>query len=429
MRPEARLGAAIEILDLLERESAALEDILRRYFRERRYAGSGDRRAIGAIVYGVLRRRGELDWRLEDAKRNPDNRMRAFLLTELEHWQGLADGPYGPEVPDEAERESLAIAVLAEIEDAPASARLNYPVWLEGEIERSLGPDCAEELAALCGGRAATDLRTNSLKTDRDALRARLAGEGFETEPLYLTPEALRLVTEGRVDQGAAFADGLFEVQDAGSQFVSHLVGAGQAKWVADVCAGAGGKTLAMAADMGNRGQLFAADVDAGRLKRLSARAQRAGVRNIQTRRQSAEAEWPGDWRGRMDAVLVDAPCTGSGTWRRQPELRWRLTPEVLERDALRQGGILDGASALVAPGGRLVYVTCSFLAAENENVVTDFLARHPDFSLVPWREAAAAAGMSGQPQDAAAQDCLRLSPLRHGVDGFFAAVMTRALR
>ena len=426
MRPEARLGAAIEILDRLETVQSYLEDLMRGYFRERRYAGSGDRRAIGATVYGVLRRRGELDWRLSQAESRCDNRLRVFLLTTLERDPGLAEGPYGPEVPDEAERGALSAAVLCDMETAPAWARLNYPVWLEGEIAESLGPSHEDELRALCEGRAATDLRANTLKTDRDRLAGMLAEEGFATEPVALASHALRLTSDGRADQSRAFGQGLFEIQDAGSQFVAQLVGARQGQWIADICAGAGGKALAMAADMDNRGQIFAVDVDAGRLRRLGARAERAGVRNIQTRRQPAEAGWPDDWRGRMDAVLVDAPCSGSGTWRRQPELRWRMTAEGLARNAVRQGAMLDAAAELVKPSGRLVYITCSFLAAENEKPVTDFLARRTEFSLTPWREAATAAGLTDLPDAGGTEDFLRLTPLKQGVDGFFAAVMTR---
>jgi 16S rRNA (cytosine967-C5)-methyltransferase len=261
--------------------------------------------------------------------------------------------------------------------------------------------------------------------TTRDAVLVRLTADGFMARALDLTPDAVRLDGEARLRDHPLLRSGEVEVQDAGSQAVGRLAGALPGERVADVCAGAGGKTLLLAAAMRDDGEIAAFDVDGARLGRLRSRAGRAGVRIVRTAARDGRAGFPEDEAGGYDRVLVDAPCSGLGTWRRQPEQRWRLTPERLEELCRLQAALIGAASSLVRPGGRLVYATCSLLRAENETPVTEFLDAHPGFRPVPAAEAVADAGISAGVGPGWG---IRLSPRSHGVDGFFAAVMERAV-
>ncbi|MGB5949934.1 MAG: RsmB/NOP family class I SAM-dependent RNA methyltransferase, partial [Parvibaculum sp.] len=330
--------------------------------------------------------------------------------------------PLGPE-----EAAALRAAELPR-SDAPAHLRLNYPEWLHAEFERAYGASLEREMAALME-RAPTDLRVNLLKSGREAAREALAAENVETEPTPHSPWGLRLLGRANIPGLGAFRDGLIEVQDEGSQLACLLTGARPGEQIVDLCAGGGGKSLALASLMANRGQIHACDTDRRRLGKLMPRAQRAGARNIQTRfigplamPAAPDAEFS-DLAGRADCVLVDAPCSGSGAWRRSPDARWRLTPELLESYRAIQREVLARGAALVRPGGRLVYVTCSLLPCENEDQVAGFLASHPDFAARPW----AALWPEDLPRPPAAEgEALRLSPASTGTDGFFIAVMER---
>jgi 16S rRNA (cytosine967-C5)-methyltransferase len=272
---------------------------------------------------------------------------------------------------------------------------------------------------------APLDIRANLLKTTRESARTALAAEGIETEPTPFSPWGLRVPDRRPVTATGAFRDGLVEVQDEGSQLIVLLTGARAGMRVADYCAGAGGKTLALAAAMGNRGRITACDVSAKRLEGAVRRLRRAGVDNAERHLLEPGDRWAKRRAGAFDRVLVDAPCTGTGTWRRNPHARLRTGPAELLELLLKQAAILDAAAGLVRPGGgRLVYATCSLLPAEDEEQVRAFLARHPDFSLLPPSVAWAEAGMSEPPPGEG--EFLLTSPARHGTDGFFAAILKR---
>lgn len=387
MTPAARVQTATELLDaiiLAARSGGAPADrILADWFRANRFAGSKDRRAIRELVYGAIRACGAV----------PDTGRAAMLrLAESDPAiLALFDGSnYGP----------------ARIEpgEEPAAGGI-APEWLEEALDASgIGND---EAAALLD-RAPLDVRVNTLKADRENLELPEAGE------LLPAPQGLRFAQGTQVEQWEAYRDGRVEVQDCGSQLACMALEARPGETVIDLCAGAGGKTLALAAAMENRGTLIAADTDRARLARLAPRAERAGAFTIQNvlldpGKELAALE---QWKGRADAVLVDAPCSGTGTWRRNPEARWRLTEAQLARYIQLQARLLDIAAALVKPGGRLLYVTCSLLDAEGQDQIAGFLERndqwHADMPILPLGRARGAG--------------IRLTPAHDGTDGFFIA-------
>lgn len=389
MTPGARSEAAIELLDAIvaaAREGGAAADtLIARYFAARRYAGSKDRRAVRELVYRAIRRAGEA----------PSN-GRAALVALADDDAALAatfgGGGHAPATitPDEP-RASAGVA----------------PAWLVEALAAS-GLDAGEQAALT--DRAPLDLRINTLKASRDQAIAALPG----AVPTARSPIGIRLPSGTLVEREAAWRDGWVEVQDEGSQIVGMAVGAAPGQRIVDLCAGGGGKTLMLAAAMANRGRLLACDIDRARLSRLAPRAERAGATMIETRLLDAAHEERAleDWRGTADAVLVDAPCSGTGTWRRNPEARWRLTPARLERLEAMQRRVLAVAAPLVRPGGLLVYVTCSLLDAEGTGQVDRFLADHPG-----WR-AELVALPAGSPHGAGH----RLTPATDGTDGFFVA-------
>ncbi|MEO5335687.1 MAG: RsmB/NOP family class I SAM-dependent RNA methyltransferase [Magnetospirillum sp. WYHS-4] len=402
MTPDARLQAAIEVLAEVEASRRPADRVLELYFRARRYAGAKDRRAVAEGVYGVLRRRARLDWWLERLGLPGEARTRALLAASLDGYPLDFQGAHGPSPLSDAER-ALAGVPAIDHPDMPEAVALECPAWLEPPLRDAFGPDFAAALRAL-NRPAPVDLRVNTLKATREAARAALAAEGVEAFPTPRSPIGLRLAEPKALGSLGAFREGLVEVQDEGSQLLALAVGAAPGMTVVDYCAGGGGKTLALGAAMGNRGRLIACDSDGRRLAKLDDRRRRAGLGIVET--------WVLDGTApdlAADRVLVDAPCSGTGTWRRAPEARWRLDAAALAALRETQGLILDRAAALVAPGGWLIYATCSVLAAENEDIVAAFLAAHPDFAL--------------HPVDAATPH-LRLAPHATGTDGFFAAVL-----
>lgn len=389
MTPQARVQAAIEILDLViaaaRTKGAPADRLLTEWFRSRRFAGSKDRRAVRELVYAAIRRCGEV----------PENGRAAMVLLARED-AGLAalfDGSrHGP-------------APMAA--DEPAAPAGIAPRWLEAALLES-GIGAGEQAALL--ERAPLDIRINALK----AAQAVLPEPG---EPVA-APLGRRFAAMTGVEQWDAYQAGAIEVQDAGSQLVCEAVGARPGEAVVDLCAGAGGKALALAAAMDDRGRLLACDVDRTRLARLSPRADRAGVHIAETRllNPGKEAEGLADWAGAADAVLVDAPCSGTGTWRRNPEARWRLDARELARLTAIQARLLDVAAGLVRPGGRLVHVVCSLLDAEGAGQVEAFLSRNAGCRAVPL------ALPAGRPRGPG----LRLTPRHDGTDGFFVARLER---
>jgi 16S rRNA (cytosine967-C5)-methyltransferase len=428
MRSGARADAAIAILADIEARKRPASDAIKDWGLSHRFAGSKDRVAISQLVYDAFRVRASASFGLGmDAPR-------AWVLGALHLLHGLSaedlaalftGADHAPAPLSEAEQARLKAWSL---EDAPDWVCGNYPEWLNDEIAAIFGPDAAHEGAALAA-RPPIDLRVNALKCDREAALKLLAPLGAGFSPF--APSGLRIPPPGpglrtmHLESEPAWLKGLVEAQDEGSQLAAALAGARAGMQVADICAGAGGKTLALAADMENRGQVFAYDSDARRLAPLRARLERAGVRNVQVRQPRPGAL--DDLAGRIDLVVADAPCTGVGVWRRRPDAKWRLRPGALEIRHREQAAVLDLAARLVKPGGRLVYITCSFLPSENDAQIAAALARHAHLRPA---DAAKNAEATLPPGTAArllkvarlTHHGLQLSPRSTGTDGFYVA-------
>ena len=429
MKPGARAQAAIDILDDIQKRHRPASQALADWGRAHRFAGSGDRAAIGNIVFDALRRRASI------AHAMGGDSPRALALGAVARVWGetpeaveamCEDSQYGPAPVTDDEKERFDSSLP---EDAPSWVQGDYPEWLDGSLARAFAEARIEQGAALAQ-RAPVDLRVNMLKEDRDKVLNRL--RKFDPNPTPLSPVGIRIAPPqgaGRnphLEADAGHGRGWFEVQDEGSQVAGLLAGAKPGMQVADMCAGSGGKTLALAAAMENKGQLYAWDADALRLRPIFERLKRAGVRNIQVLKAGDEKALAG-LTGKMDAVVIDAPCSGSGVWRRRPDAKWRLRPAALEQRRQEQVEVLDQGAALVKAGGRLVYITCSVLPEENTDQVAAFLTRHDGFSVVPfadvWREA-----IGTEPPASAdgRDDTLLLTPASHGTDGFFVGVLAR---
>jgi 16S rRNA (cytosine967-C5)-methyltransferase len=429
MTPSARLAAAIELLEAIEAAGRRPADaVANNFFRERRFIGSGDRRAVSERIWGVLRGRRGLQWWLERSGALASPRLLVAASLLLEGWamsgleQSFAGGQFGPLPLNAQER-----AVLRPLEghtrdhpEMPDGVRLNVPDWILPHLHARFGDALNEEMAALAEP-APLDLRVNLLKSSLEAAREALLGEGIEAAPTPYSPWGLRVPHRRAVTGGAAFQSGAVEIQDEGSQLVAALVGAQPGMRVVDWCAGAGGKTLAMAMTMENRGHIVACDVSEPRLDGAVRRLRRAGVHNVERHVTTEGDKWIKRRAQKFDRVLVDAPCTGTGTWRRNPDGRLRLSQTDLDELLPKQARILDDAARLVAPRGRLIYATCSLLAAENEGQIVAFCARHPEFAIVPVSEV-----WSLPAALPCADPYLVLTPLGHGTDGFFAAVLER---
>ncbi len=431
MRLAGRLQAAIEILEEIEARHQPASRALADWGRAHRFAGSGDRAAIGTLVYDALRRRASIAARVGEAgPRALALGVLAFVWEETpEAIAALCDGSkFAPAPLSAAERAGLEQPLP---DDAPPWVAGDYPDWLHGAFERAFGARAAEEGAGLAR-RAPIDLRVNTLKAERDKVLRTL--KKFSPGAAPFSPVGVRVPppqAAGRsphLEADPAHGRGWFEVQDEGSQIAALLSGAAPGAQVVDLCAGAGGKTLALAAAMGNTGQIYAYDADAIRLRPIFERLKRAGARNVQVLR-AGEREALDALAGRMDLVVIDAPCSGSGAWRRRPDAKWRLREATLAERLKEQRTALDQGAALVAPGGRLAYITCSVLPEENGDQVAAFLARHTGFRVVPygdiWRETFA----SDPPASADGRtDTLLLTPSRHGTDGFFVALLERGV-
>lgn len=413
MRPSARVSAIIEAMNEIASTPKPADVILGQFFRNRRYIGSSDRMAIAEPVYELLRHHARIGWWLEKYNMvgTPRNRLIMWLMlsgnTVKEVTDAFSGDQYAPNPLTPAE-----LALLDAMQsrtlihpDMPETVQLECPAWAEEGLRSSLGNSFFNELRALTEA-APVDLRINALKTKREDVQKMLLEEGIETEPTSHSTLGLRV--KGRPALGAtqAFQDGLIEVQDEGSQLVADLVDAKPGMQIVDFCAGAGGKTMPIAAAMKNKGRLIACDVHEGRLKRATLRFRRAGLHNIETRVLSTESDpWVKRHKGKFDAVLVDAPCSGTGVWRRNPDARWRpLGPGLGDLMPL-QTRILASAARLVKPGGKLVYATCSLLDGENKDQIAKFLATTTEFEEVK---------------------SMALRPARDGTDGFFASVLVR---
>ena len=444
MRAELVRTAVLEIYEQVRREGARADQSLQRVLRREKQLRSVERRAVSDAVYGLLRLQGRVDHLLGralstrklalDKLATPTQhllRYAAYLVTGDEQsaasavgLAGLEVAPYAWVIELVAKPEALAGPSQDPLDALAAETSL--PRWLAKLWSEQLGFDETRALAAAINKRAPLTVRTNTLKNTRDELIATLAAEGARVEPTLLSPWGVTFTGRTNVFALKAFKAGLFEVQDEGSQLIALACGARPGQIVVDACAGAGGKTLALAAEMHNKGKLIGCDRDSRRLVEMKLRARRAGAHNWEAR---GVAEGPAgetridDLRGNADAVLIDAPCSGLGALRRNPDARWRLDAAEVATFPPRQRQILERYAALVKPGGRLVYATCSINREENGDVRAAFEAAHPEFSPVPAAELlpgglAEKIGASG--------DDVQLLPNRHGTDGFYIAGLRR---
>jgi 16S rRNA (cytosine967-C5)-methyltransferase len=434
MTPSARLSAAIEVFAEIEARRRPAADALKDWGLSHRFAGSGDRAAIAGLVYDALRRKSSSAWLM--GKENP----RAVLLGMLRRERGLDadaiaalcnDGRHAPSPLTNEETAALATGALA---GAPAYVEGDYPQWLDAHLQRVFGDERAAEGAALAS-RAPLDLRVNTLATERDEALAKL--QHLNAAPTRCSPIGIRIRLAAEAKSPAIHAEPLFikgqiEIQDEGSQLAALLADAKPGEQVIDLCAGAGGKTLALAAAMENRGQIYATDLDKRRLAPIHARLERAGARNVQVRTptgRGAGTDVLADLAGRADLVMIDAPCTGTGAWRRNPDAKWRIRPGAVAERIKEQQAVLGRAAPLAKPGGRIAYVTCSVLPEENNDQVGAFLTRHSEFSVENPADAVKALGERAYLFVRAAlisDEGLLMTPRRTETDGFFVSVLRR---
>jgi len=431
MTPAARLSAAIELIQTIETNRVPAAGALKEWGTAHRFAGSGDRAAISGLVWDVLRRRASSAWIMgEDTARG---RLLGMLRLErgldADAIAALCDGSrFAPSPLSDAERNALSENSLR---NAPAHIAGDYPEWLDPYFSEVFGEDRVVEAAAMAS-RAPLDLRVNTLKAKREKVQASTAHLG--TTPTRWSPNGLRIEMSADarnpgIQAEEAFIKGQVEVQDEGSQLAALLSAAKPGEQVIDLCAGAGGKTLALAAQMQGKGRLIATDSDKRQLAPIHERLSRAGVHNCDVRTPRGEDDTLSDIRGSADLVVIDAPCTGTGTWRRNPDAKWRVRPGALEVRLKAQAEVLDRAAGLVKPGGRIAYVTCSVLKSENGDQIRQFLARHPHFAIVPPAETVAALWDKSEDFVAAtlqSAEGLLMTPRRTGTDGFFVSVLRR---
>ena len=431
MTPAARLSAAIDVLDLIDVQRIPAARALKEWGTSNRYAGSGDRAAVAGLVWDTLRRRASSAWIMEA----DTSRARLLGMLRLERGMdvgqvaALCDGSrFAPAALSEAERAALTSRTL---DGAPADIAGDYPEWLDGQLAQTFGDDRVAEAQAMAS-RAPLDLRVNTLKTTPDKALASLKHLGAQASPWSPLGLRIALGADARnpgVASEEIFIKGGVEVQDEGSQLAALMTAAKPGEQVIDLCAGAGGKTLALAAMMQGKGRLIATDSDKRQLAPIYDRLSRAGVHNAEVRGPRGDEDPLADIKGTADLVVIDAPCTGTGTWRRNPDAKWRIRPGALEIRRQAQRDILDRAAALVKPGGRIAYITCSVLPAENAAQVAGFLDRHPGFAALPPAQVAAALWDKADAFLAAAMvsdQGLLMTPRRTGTDGFFVSVMRR---
>ena len=431
MTPAARLSAAIEVIETIEAGRIPAAQALKEWGIAHRFAGSGDRAAIAGLVWDMLRRWASSAYLMDDASA----RGRALGMLKLERGldaekiAALCDGGrFAPAPLSETERRALDARTL---EGAPPPVAGDYPEWLDPYLEQAFGADRVAEATAMAS-RAPLDLRVNSLKAKRDKVQAALSHLGPKPTPFSPLGLRIELSADARnpgIQAEEAFIKGLVEVQDEGSQIAALFAAAKPGEQVIDLCAGAGGKTLALAAMMAGKGRLIATDRDKRQLAPIHERLSRAGVHNAEVRAPKGEADPLADIKASADLVLIDAPCTGTGTWRRNPDAKWRMRPGALEIRLKDQAEVLDRAVTLVKPGGRIAYITCSVLPAENGEQIRSFLGRHPDFTLVPPAETVTVLWDKAEDFAAAALQSPEgwlMTPRRTATDGFFVSILRR---
>ena len=434
MQPAARIQSLIELVEeieaAIETGTTPVDVLVGNYFRARRYAGSKDRRYITQAAYSILRQRVSLLWYLNKTKTERSARPIVIAYLALNDLDALSlfaeEGAYAPDSLTDIEIAFVAAVQAQDIADVPLAAQHNIPDWAIAGFEARYG-DTWPKAALALNQQATVDLRINSLKS-KSAARESFHGKTVPLENTPFSPMGLRSlknVALGGIDD---FKRGLLEVQDEAAQIASLLVGAEPGMQVADFCAGAGGKSLTIAAQMENKGQIYAFDISAKRLDSCKKRAQRSGARNIQVSQLPKEGEKReaklASLAGLCDRVFVDAPCSGSGTWRRSPDQRWRQNTSGISKLTKIQLELLNEASGLVRKGGRLIYMTCSVFPAENEEIVTRFLKDSVGWKLVNYKSVWSATVDTKAPETRALiPETLQLSPETHQTDGFFIAI------
>ncbi|HEY8191485.1 MAG TPA: RsmB/NOP family class I SAM-dependent RNA methyltransferase [Alphaproteobacteria bacterium] len=423
MNPSARVKATIDVLEKINASKIPMDATIGDYMRNRRYIGSKDRADIVERLYNIMRSWARVGWHLEQAGIADTPRTRVLSWLQLGEGRTQVDAEkmfdgshYGPA--PLAEGEYLALKSRDLNDPAmPEAVRVECPPQHEQTLRDYFGSDFIPEMQVFLGG-ASLDLRVNTRVSDREAVRESLQKDSVKALPTPYSPWGLRLENKTFLSKTKAFIKGWVDIQDEGSQMIAYLCGAQPGMQVLDYCAGAGGKTLALAAAMNNKGRIVATDTEASRLEKGRQRFKRAHVSDIVEVRPLSDEKnrkWLRRQKETFDVVLADVPCSSTGTWRRNPDLRWRSYGPSLEELLPVQAEILEKIAKCVKPGGKLVYATCSLLPAENEKQIEAFVARHPEFALVPVPD-----NISGD------GPYMRLTPKRHNTDGFFAAVLQR---
>jgi len=433
MLPAARTEAAIYLLHKIADERRPADDIVRAWFQARRFVGSKDRRVIRERVYGVLRRLSRLDWHLGAVEATARNRVLADVVLEgLDASEYFDGSPHGPDPLTDSEQLLADALAGKQIDDPnqPGHVQVELPEWLSDNLKAVYGGTFMAEMMTM-NTTAPMDLRVAMGRVSRDQAQTSLAKSGVQTYATPLSPLGLRVKAHTDIARTPAFKKGFVEVQDEGSQLLSLLVGAKANMNVLDYCAGAGGKTLAIADRMGlqdghSTGKLVATDINAGRLERMEPRLRRAKLSDKVECHVLGDEAWSVEHAATFDRVLVDAPCSGSGTWRRHPEQKRRLTEDRLAELTALQSDVINSAAALTKVGGRLIYATCSVLREENEDAIDAFLVAHPDFSVLPIQSVWAETLKKVDCPDMNESPYLRLTPHSHNTDGFFMAVLER---
>lgn len=427
MKQAAHIQTAIDILTTIGNSKIPMDNVIRDYMHHRRYVGSKDRAAIVERVYGVVRRHARLGWWLEKAgtEDSPRTRVIADLVLSVQDITNLFTGEkYAPEKLSEEERKMVSALKGQDINDPsmPASVRGECPDWAVDKLKDLFKENFENQMAAMLQP-APLDLRVNTLKGTREKAKDFLGAQDVQTVDTPFSPVGLRAQGKAFMSATKAYSKGLVEIQDEGSQLIALVSGVKPGMRVLDYCAGAGGKTLGLAAIMENKGNIVAADIDARRLEKGRKRYRKAGVHNVELRCLSNEKDrkWLRRQKGTMDIVLVDAPCSSSGTWRRNPDLRWYRYGPSLEEIKEMQADILERAANKVKVGGRLIYATCSLFQEENEQQIESFLKKHPEYALLPLKEA-----LPKEINLPCESPYLRLFPYDHNTDGFFTAILIR---
>src|SRR6266702_1257392 len=431
MTPAARLSAAIELIDTIDAQRIPAAKALKEWGTAHRYAGSGDRAAISGLIWDVLRRRASSAWIMD--RDTPRARVLGMLKAEraldVDAIAALCDGGrFAPEPLSEHERAALMSRSTA---DAPSHIAGDYPEWLDKYLAQVFGDDRVAEATAMAS-RAPLDLRVNTLKAKREKVLASLRHLGAKETPWSPIGLRIELGADARnpgIHAEEDFIKGAIEVQDEGSQLAALLSAAKPGEQVIDLCAGAGGKTLALAAMMAGKGRLIATDHDKRQLAPIHERLSRAGIHNADVRTPKGEADPLADIHASADLVVIDAPCTGTGTWRRNPDAKWRMRPGALEIRLKDQAEVLERAAPLVQAGGRIAYITCSVLPPENGEQVRGFITRHPEFAVVPPEQTASVLWDKAEDFAKAALQSPEgwlMTPRRTGTDGFFVSILKR---